>query len=388
MLHGVHENWESYRALLALWQKGELPDRPRPPGYLDPGDAGKLTWTNSGGGKPKVIQRDGVPYLRLPLGDTLKIWFGMPHLFLPVPVGLDSTKVREWTLRKRFGEVYLDVSYFRDAPVTIPLDPEKYLSLDPGTSANLVAGVSNADTNLLLDARKLKSFNQGYNRLVARRKQGKAEDYWDAYLDRLTRKRNDRFRDGINKAAKLVIYHCLQNGIGTVIFGWNRGIKSRVEMGSRENQKFVQMPLARLKDRIKQLCQEHGIAFHEQEESYTSKSSFLDGDTPPTYGDKPDGWTPSGRRTKRGLYRTASGELLNADLQGAANILLKFVLQDVARNPVSESQPGRRGRPCPGGGPLPGVTRRSLTTAKRTFLWVRPGGTKASASHMGRTPRL
>jgi len=380
VLHGVHENWESYRALLALWKKGELPERPRPPGYLEAGDAGKLTWSNSGGSKPRVVMQDGVAMLRLPLGDTLKVWFGMPYLFIPVPVGIDLSKVREWTLRKRYGEIYLDVSSFRDAPMTIPLDPGKQLAFDPGTSANLLAGVASDGSNLLLDARKLKSFNQGYNRLVAKRKAGKPEAYWDAYLDRLTRKRNDRLRDGINKAARLVIHHCLENGIGTVVFGWNRGIKSRVEMGARENQKFVSMPLGRLKDRVKQLCEEHGIQFHEQEESYTSKSSFLDGDTPPTYGEKPAGWTPSGRRTKRGLYRTASESFINSDLNGAANIILKFLLQDVARNPVESIQPGRRGRPCPGGEPLSGVTRRSLTTAKRTFLWVRPREKNASAS--------
>jgi len=89
------------------------------------------------------------------------------------------------------------------------------------------------------------------------------------------------------------------------------------------NQKFVQMPLGKLKDRLNQLCCQYGINFHLTEESYTSKSSFLDGDSLPKYGEKPEGWKASGRRILRGLYLTSEKFLVNADLNGAANILKK-----------------------------------------------------------------
>ncbi|NEP52532.1 MAG: transposase, partial [Moorea sp. SIO3C2] len=72
-----------------------------------------------------------------------------------------------------------------------------------------------------------------------------------------------------------------------------------------------------------QLCQQYGIEFIETEESYTSKASFLDGDYLPKYGEKPKDWKPSGRRTKRGLYRTAMNWYVNADCNGAANIIRK-----------------------------------------------------------------
>jgi putative transposase len=67
--------------------------------------------------------------------------------------------------------------------------------------------------------------------------------------------------------------------------------------------------------------------FTETEESYTSQASFLDDDFLPKFGEKPPGWEGSGKRVKRGLYRTSNGELINADCNGAANILRKVATQ-------------------------------------------------------------
>lgn len=134
-------------------------------------------------------------------------------------------------------------------------------------------------------------------------------------------------RDAVNKTTRFIVNHCLDNGLGTVIFGWNEGIKDGADMGRKNNQEFVQIPTARLKNRIKELCEEYGIEFVETEESYTSVSSFLDGDVLPTFGEKPEGYKPSGKRIKRGTYRTATGLLINADCNAAANILRKVSIQ-------------------------------------------------------------
>jgi transposase len=134
--------------------------------------------------------------------------------------------------------------------------------------------------------------------------------------------------------------------------GWNEGFKSNANMGRLNNQKFVQMPLGRLKERLKQLCELHGIRFEVTEEAYTSKASFLDGDSLPKYGEKPEGWKASGRRVLRGLYRSGNGSVINADLNGAANILRKVA----SKLGIDLSQLGRR----------------SLTTVARIRLWVLP----------------
>ncbi len=159
-------------------------------------------------------------------------------------------------------------------------------------------------------------------------------------------------RDMVNKAARIAINHCLAHYIGTVVVGWNEGIKSGANMGKQNNQQFVQMPLAKLKTRLEQLCQVYGIRYVETEEANTSCASYLDGDSLPKHGQKPDGWKASGRRTKRGLYKSKNGSKINSDLNGAANILSK-----VARNLSID---------------LSRLGRRSLTTVGRIRLWLTP----------------
>jgi IS605 OrfB family transposase len=119
-----------------------------------------------------------------------------------------------------------------------------------------------------------------------------------------------------------VINHCLDNKIGRIVFGWNKGQKQNANMGTVQNQKFVPIPTVKLKERIAQLAEQYGIEFIETEESYTSKSSFLDNDILPSLGEKPEGWEPSGNRSGR-LFKSAQGILINADCQGAANIIKK-----------------------------------------------------------------
>ena len=362
VLWSVHEAWGSYRELRALFSRGQLPFRPKPPGYLKPGTAFKLAFPNSGGGAPKIIRTldehtgELASFVRFPLGDTMNTWFGCPELLIALPTGIQPSLVREWTFRRQNGVILLEISLLKEKPPAVSLDASLILAIDPGTSSNLAACVGTDGSNLLIDARHLKAMNQWYNRCIALRKKGRAENHWDARCDRLTLKRNNQMRDGVNKAAKLIVQHCLDRRIGTVVFGWNTGIKTGVKLGKKTNQNFVQMPLARLKERVRQLCELHGVQFFEQEESYTSKSSHLDGDTPPVYGMKPDGWTASGTRTKRGLYRSATGMRVNADLHGAANIMLKHVTGTAVEG-VS-LQRYRLGRRC-------------LTTARRTRLWGR-----------------
>jgi transposase len=112
-----------------------------------------------------------------------------------------------------------------------------------------------------------------------------------------------------------------------IVFGWNDGQKNGINLGSKTNQSFVQIPTGRLKERLRELCAVHGIQYLETEESYTSKSSFLDGDLLPTFGEKPESWSPSGKRVSRGQYKTAQGFLINADCNGAANIIKKVATQ-------------------------------------------------------------
>ena len=346
-LMSVAESFKSFKELRSLFLKGQLHFKPKVPDYLTGSKLFKVAYPNSGGQPPTLINGQ----LRFSLGTTVRRWFGISDFFLTMPSNIDYSKVKEFTILPKNEAFYLEISYEVERQKH-DLDISQALSIDLGTADNLAACVDTLGNSLLIDARSMKAMNQLWNKKVSTRKENKPEAYWDNWLDRVTRKRNHQMKDGINKAAKLIIDHCLKYSIGTLVIGWNEGFKSNANMGKLNNQKFVQMPLGKLKDRLKQLCDLHGIRFQETEESYTSKASFLDGDSLPVYGQKPEGWKASGKRVKRGLYQSANGSIVNADLNGAANILRKVA--------------GRLGLS------LNQLSRRSLTIVARIRLWVLP----------------
>ncbi len=336
-LLSVSEAFKSFKELRELSFSGNLNQKPKVPDYRETGGLFKVAYPNIGAGKPTLTD-DGL--IRFPLGLTINRWFKVKEFFLPLPANLDFKKVKEFTILPKNGEFYLECSY-ETPKVDVELDLNQALSIDLGTSSNLMACVDTRGHSFLVDSRHAKSMNQLYNKRVANRKEGKHQKYWDSFLDAITRKRNHQMRDMVNKAARVAINHCLAHGIGSIVVGWNIGIKDGADMGKQNNQQFVQMPLARLKGRIKQLCEIYNIRYVETEEANTSAASYLDGDSLPEHGEtalkegfppqatanpkgkKPHGWKASGKRTKRGLYRTKNNSLVNADLNGAANILKK-----------------------------------------------------------------
>ena len=113
--------------------------------------------------------------------------------------------------------------------------------------------------------------------------------------------------------------------IGTLVIGHNPGWKQDVAIGKVNNQKFVSIPHAKLIEQICYKAEEYGIQVIVREESYTSKASALDLDSVPTYTPGGAKHTFSGRRVKRGLYRARNGVEINADVNGALNILRKEI---------------------------------------------------------------
>ncbi len=331
--------------------------RPRLPNYRQGGLA-LVTYTGR-----SVRLKDGM--LVFPLGTKIKAWFGINSFTVPMPSNLDYKDMREYRILPRNGCFYLEMVYknesqqvqLRAAPITgetpatggALLDAAKVLGIDHGLN-NWLTCLSNIGTSFIVDGLKLKSLNQFYNKQIANIKDKKPQGFWSKKLATITEKRHRQVRDAINKAARIVVGHCLANGIGTIVFGWNKGQKDGADMGKKNNQKFVQIPTARLKDRIFQLCEQYGIQFIETEESYTSKASFLDSDILPVFGAKPEGWKKSGRRVSRGLYRSADGTKINADCNGAANIIRKVAVTL--------------------GLCLEGISSGALTTPLRVRIWA------------------
>jgi putative transposase len=312
-LTAVAESFQSFLSLLNNWLKDKAGDKPKLPNYKKRG-LNSVTY-------PKADVKLENGQLRFPLGLKVKAWFGIDAFYLPMPSNLKFEDIREFRILPRNREFYLELVY-KTETAQADVDFGRALGIDHGID-NWLTCVSNVGTSFIVDGKHLKSLNQWYNKQVANIKQGKPQGFWCNLLARITEKRNRQMRDAVNKAARLVINHCIENKIGTVAFGWNKRQKNGVEMGAKTNQQFVQIPTARLKERIKELCEQYGLRFVETEESYTSQASFVDGDVLPTVGEKPDGWQASGKRIKRGLYRTAQNLYINADGNGAANVLKK-----------------------------------------------------------------
>ncbi len=317
--HDVVESFTSYRRLLALWKRGELAGKPRLPNYRKKGGMAVVScparWTK--------LTEDN--QLKIPLGKQVKAWFGIDHFLLSMPSNLNYKDIKEFRIVPRNNCFYLECVYKqKELPKVSP--SLNVLGIDHGVD-NWLTCVSTTGKSFIINGKKVKSQNQWYNKQVAKIKRGKAQDYWDDNLASITEKRNRQMRDNINKSARFIVNWCLHNNISTVVFGWNSRQKDSINIGKKNNQEFVQIPTARLKNRIAQLCEQYGIQFIETEESYTSKSSFLDNDLLPTVGEKPDGWQPSGKRVKRGLYRSKDGFLINSDCQGAVNIIRKVIAQ-------------------------------------------------------------
>jgi putative transposase len=332
ILAGVAESFKSFVGLLKGIKGGIVTQSPKLPNYRKPGGMTVATFTGR-----SIKLKNGM--LRFPLGNLVKTWFGVDAFYLPMPSNLDFKAIREIRILPRNRQFYAEFVYKTEISI-VEVDKSKVLGIDHGID-NWLTCVSNAGTSFIVDGLHLKSLNQWYNKMVAKIKEGKVQGFWSNRLAAITEKRNRQMRDAVNKAARIVINHCIDNQIGVVVFGWNTGQKDSANMGKKNNQKFVQIPTAKLKNRIEQLCEQYGIDFIETEESYTSKTSFLDNDFLPTFGEKPEGWTSSGSRVTRGQFKTKSGIKINADCNGAANIIrkvsaiLKFDLSGVSRGVLS-----------------------------------------------------
>ena len=247
--------------------------------------------------------------------------------YIQIPSILSDKKVKEIKIIPKYNARFFEIVYTYEVEDVskINLDKTKALAIDLGVN-NLCTCVTSDGDSFILDGKKLKSYNQWYNKENARLQSIKDKQKLSKTLTkrqaRLLRKRENRVRDYLGKTAKKIINYCLEHNIGNLVLGKNKGFQQKSNLGKVNNQIFVQMPFYKLQQKLEYQCKIYGIDMIEQEESYTSKASFWDKDEIPVYGDSKQ-HIFSGKRIKRGLYKTSSGILLNADVNGALNILRK-----------------------------------------------------------------
>ncbi len=327
VLKSVSESFTAYNKLLSLFFKGEL-KKPSIPSYRTKGGLAPLSFPS------QAIQFNiETGECRLPvsqeLGEDVKELIGVKEIWINGCTGINTSQIKEVRILPKNNNLYAEYVYEygnSGSSCSLSSDHNRALGIDHGID-NWLTCVSSEGQSFIIDGKKIKSVNQWYNKQIANLKQGKPQGFWDDKLAHITEKRNRFMRDAINKAARFIVNYCLEHRIGVLVFGWNQGQKDGVNLGSKTNQSFVQIPTGRLKERLRPICESVGIQFIETEESYTSKTSFIDNDFLPTFGEKPDRWESSGKRVNRGQYKTAQGFLMNSDCNGAANIIRKVATQ-------------------------------------------------------------
>jgi len=201
---------------------------------------------------------------------------------------------------------------------------ERIISIDLGLN-NFVTITNNIGLQpIVIKGEGIKSINHFYNKqkaaMISELKKFNNQD-WSNRLDKLTIKRNNRIEDFMHKSSSYVINYCIENNIDTLVIGKNEAWKQEIDLGKRNNQNFVQIPYNSFIEKLEYKCQDVSIKFIVNEESYTSKASFIDDDVIPNFkkNDK-NSYVFSGKRIKRGLYKSEEGILINADVNGSYNI--------------------------------------------------------------------
>jgi IS605 OrfB family transposase len=324
ILKEVDGSFKSFFSLLKLAKQGKYAFRDcRLPHYLPKDGYTTLVIGFVGLKGNKLI---------LPFSNSFKKTHKAVEITIP-PILLDK-KVKEIRIIPKAKARFFEIQYIYEAEcVQRNLNTNNALALDLGIN-NLVTAVSSNGKSFIIDGKKLKSINQWFNKENARLQSIKDKQHYGkkstSRQKAIARNRNNKVNDYMNKAARKVINYCIANDMGTLVVGYNETFQRGGHIGKRNNQNFVNIPYGQLRSKLEYLCKMNGIIFVKQEESYTSKSSFWDRDDIPVYNaDNPREYQFSGKRIHRGQYKTASGKIINADVNGALNIMRKSSVVDV-----------------------------------------------------------
>jgi putative transposase len=243
---------------------------------------------------------------------------------LPIEVQTKHKDIDQVRIVPRKGFYVVEVVYGKEMKQA-EVNPAYYAGIDIGMN-NLVALTSNKPgfQSVVVNGRPVKSTNQFYNKRKAELQKQLGHTGTTRRMERMTKKRNRRIDHYMHTVSHRIVNLLVQEGIGVLCIGKNDAWKQAINLGKRTNQNFVQIPHARLIQMLTYKAELVGIRVEITEESYTSQASLLDLDLLPVRKDGDETtYTFSGKRVKRGLYRASDGREINADINGAGNIIRK-----------------------------------------------------------------
>ncbi len=234
----------------------------------------------------------------------------------------------------------IDLVYYKEVIKANNLNKDNVIGLDFGLRNIVTIGNNIGEKPVIIKGGVLKSINQFYNKRrsklqeiyskqtiiieeVDKKTGSKVEKETQRLtgpaIQILTNNRNKKIKDVMHKYSRWIIDYCIKWNIGTIVIGYNSEWKQKINLGKRNNQNFVQIPFYQLVKMIKYKGGEVGVNVIEQDESHTSKCSFLDGESVEHHN------VYVGKRISRGLFRSLNGTIINSDVQGALNIIKKAI---------------------------------------------------------------
>jgi len=316
VLRLLDKNWKSFFAAIKDWKehKDKYLGRPKLPKYKKKDGRFVLVLTNQ---NCKYING------KIKFPKNFKGFEVVPEFSKLSTEDTDSGRVFRSFQQIRFipdgTNITMEIVYaIKEAPQM--QDSGKYAGIDIGVDNLISMATNDGMSPLIINGKVPKSINQYYNKKLAYLqsvcKQTTSNNSSNK-IRRFTKKRNRKIDDYLHKASRIIVNRCAEQCISTIVIGKNKNWKQNSKLSKRVNQNFVQLPFARLIQMIEYKAKEHGIAVVLTEESYTSGTSFLDGEAPTK-----ENYNKS-RRVHRGLFKTNGGKLINADINGAFQIMRK-----------------------------------------------------------------
>lgn len=311
----VFQNWKSFYASLREYKAtpSKFKARPRIPGYSRSNEK-EISFSNQ-----DCVVKDH-KFLKFPkTKERLNIG----------KLGFTEGKLKQVRVNPRYDHYVVEIIFEIPLGQEMKESKQRYMSIDLGIN-NLATIVTNTGRAALVKGKNIKSINQRYNQLKAHYtgilrhgKNPKQGPFTSKRLEKINHKRFNQLKDLFHKASAQIEKMAIEDDIDTIIIGQNKDWKQNSDLGKRNNQSFTTIPHSLLLQMITYKAERHGINVIVTEESYTSKASFLDNDDIPVYGKEDTKKTFSGKRIHRGLYCSKNGTHMNADVNGAANIMRK-----------------------------------------------------------------
>lgn len=305
----VYYNFKSFFELLKLKSKGKYNKPVKIPKYLN-----------------KKTGRQVVHYQKGAISFKEQGYIKLSKTNIKIKTKLTKDKIQFVRLVPKNNYIVIEIGYnIQEKEVQLN---NNVLAIDIGVN-NIASCVTNTGDKFLINGKQLKYINHNYNKKIAdiqsklklNHNKNKSK-----YKTTIINKRNNRINDYLHKITNYIVNHAVSNDITTIVVGYNKEWKQDTNMSKSNNQNFVNIPFYKFISMLEYKSKLKGIIFKTLTEEYTSKCSFVDEEEIGKHKEY------AGKRINRNFFRSKKGIIINADINGAYNILKKYMQENATWN--------------------------------------------------------